>query len=211
MAELMQLSFMSFIIVGLGTMFLIGEILVNMRGIFALLGIFLITTFFYTNIPDPNMIIIMFIIYIIGLILIVIDGKVLNDGTLTVLGIGSMIASVSITAPNLTSGIYSVIWIIVGALLSLAFLKIFKPRKMWGKIALKNRVTTEARHTTLTEKYKNLISQSVITLTDMKQTGTVKINDKEYSAVSTGNLIKKDKKIKVISVDGTKIQVESID
>src|SRR5699024_509001 len=138
MAELMQLSFMSFIIVGLGTMFLIGEILVNMRGIFALLGIFLITTFFYTNISDTNMFII-FIIYIIGLILIVIDGKVLNDGTLTVLGIGSMIASVSITAPNLTSGIYSVIGIIVGALLSLAFLKIFKPRKMWGKIALKDR------------------------------------------------------------------------
>src|SRR5699024_18631 len=158
------------------------------------LGIFLITTFFYTNIPDPNMIIIMFIIYIIGLILIVIDGKVLNDGTLTVLGIGSMIASVSITAPNLTSGIYSVIGIIVGALLSLAFLKIFKTRKMWEKIALKEQITTEAGYTTLTEEYKNLISQNGINLTNMKPTGTVKINEKEYSAVSTGNLIKKDKK-----------------
>src|SRR5699024_1875237 len=154
--------------------------------ILALLGIFLITTFFYTNIADPNMIIIMFIIYIIGLILIVIDGQVLNDGTLTVRGIGSMFASVSITAPNLTSGIYSVIGIIVGALLSLAFLKIFKPRKMWGKIALKDRLTTEAGYTTLTEEYKNLISQSGITLTDMKPPGTVKINEKEYSAVSTG-------------------------
>src|SRR5699024_7672535 len=199
MAELMQLSFMSFIIVGLGTMFLIGEILVNMRGIVAVLGIFLITTFFYTNIPDPNIIIIVFIIYILGLILIVVDGKVLDDGTLTVLGIGSMSASVSITAPNLTSGIYSVSGIIVGALLSLAFLKIFKTRKMWGKIALKDRLTTEAGYTTLTEEYKNLISQSGITLTDMKPNGTVKINEKEYSAVSTGNLIKKDKKIKVIS------------
>src|SRR5699024_373605 len=201
MAELMQLSFMSFIIVGLGTMFLIGEIFVNMRGVFALLGIFLITTIFYVHITDPIMIIIMFIIYIVGLILIVIDGKVLNDGTLTVLGIGSMIVSASITAPNLSSGIYSVIGIIVGALLSLTFLKIFKPRKMWGKIALKDRLTTEAGYTTLTEEYKNLISQSGITLTDMKPTGTVKINEKEYSAVSTGNLIKKDKKIKVISVD----------
>src|SRR5699024_11523374 len=96
--------------------------------------IFLITTFFYINIPDPNMIIIMFITYIIGLILIVIDGKVLNDGTLTVLGIASMIASVSITAPNLTSGIYSFIGIIVGALISLAFLFIFKHIRMVGKI-----------------------------------------------------------------------------
>src|SRR5690625_4083100 len=92
MADLIYLSFMSFIIIGLVRMFLIGEILVNMRGVFALLGVFLITTFFYINIPDPNMIIIMFIIYIIGLLLIVFDGKVLNDGTLTVLGIVSMIA-----------------------------------------------------------------------------------------------------------------------
>src|SRR5690625_2498568 len=109
---------------------------------------------------------------------------------------------------------------------------------MWGKIALKDRLTTEAGYSTLTEGYKNLISQSgvtltvmkptgtikingkrykniirqnEITLTEMKPTGTVKINEKEYSALSTENLIKKDKKIKVISVDGTKIQVESID
>src|SRR5699024_12826831 len=119
---------------------------------------FINTTFIYNYILDTYMINIMFIIYIIGLILIVIEGKVLNDGTLTVLGIGSMIASVSITAPNLTSCIYSVIGIIVGALLSLAFLKIFKPRNMWGKIALKDRLTTEAVYTTLTEEYKNLIS-----------------------------------------------------
>src|SRR5699024_3617997 len=153
-------------------MFVIGEILVDMRGIFALIGIFLITTFFYTNMQDPNMISIMFIIYIMCLILIVTDGKVLNAGTLTVLGIVGMSASVSITAPNLTSVIYSVIGIIVGALLSIAFLKIFKPRKMWEKIALKDRSTTEAGYTTLTEEYKNLISQSGITLTDMKPTGT---------------------------------------
>src|SRR5690625_1952036 len=125
MDELMQLSFMCF---------------VNMRGIFALVGVSLITTIYSINITDLNMIIIMFIIYIIGLILIVIDGKVLNDGTLTVLGIGSMIASVSITAPNLTSGIYSFIGIIVGGLLSLTFLKIFKPRNMCGKIALNDRL-----------------------------------------------------------------------
>src|SRR5699024_12118331 len=117
--------------------------------------------------------------------------KVLNDGTLTVLGIGSMIASVSITAPNLTSGIYSVIGIIVGALLSLAFLKIFKPRKMWGNIALKYRLTTEAGYKTLTEEYKNLISQSEITLTDMKPTGTVKIYEKETHADYTDKQKKK--------------------
>ncbi len=208
MNELLQLSFMSFVIVGLGTMFLIGEVLVNMRGIFALLGVFLITTFFYINIPDVSMIIIMFIIYIVGLLLIVIDGKILNDGTLTTLGIASMIISVSIAAPDLASGIYSVIGIIVGALLSLIFLKIFKPRKMWGKIALNDRLTTEEGYTTLTEEYTMLEGLTGITLTELRPTGTVKLNDKEYSAISTGNLINKGEEIKVINVDGTRVKVD---
>lgn len=210
MNELMQLSFMSFVIVGLGTMFLIGEVLVNMRGVFALLGIFFITTFFYTHIPDVSMIVIMFIVYIIGLLLIVIDGKILNDGTLTTLGVVSMIVSVSIAAPDLSSGIYSVIGIVFGAASSLVFLKIFKRRKMWGKIALKDRLTKEEGYTTLTEEYTMLEGLSGITLTDLRPTGTVKIGEKEYSAISTGNWINKDVKIHVISVDGTRIQVDEI-
>lgn len=210
MDELMQISFMSFVIVGLGTMFLIGEILVNMRGIFALLGIFFITVFFYTHIPDVSMIIVMFIVYIIGLMLIVIDGKILNDGTLTTLGVISMIVSVSITAPDLPSGIYSVLGIIIGAAASLLFLKVFKSRKMWGKIALKDRLTTEAGYTTLSEEYKMLIGQTGVTLTDLRPSGTVKINDKEYSAVSTGNWVHKNEEIEVINVDGTKVQVDKI-
>lgn len=208
MNELLQFPVMSLAVVGLGTMFLIGEVLVNMRGLFALLGIFLITTFFYIHVPDTSMIIVMFIVYVIGLLLIIIDGKILNDGTLTTLGIGSMIVSVSIAAPDLASGIYSVIGIILGALSSLIFLKIFKKRKMWGKIALKDRLTTEEGYTTLTEEYMLLEGLTGVTLTDLRPTGTVKINDKEYSAVSTGNLIKKDEKILVLSVDGTKIQVD---
>lgn len=210
MNELMQLSFMSFVIVGLGTMFLIGEVLVNMRGVFALLGISLMTIFFYTHIPDVSMIIVMFIIYIIGLLLIVIDGKILNDGTLTTLGVMSMIVSVSIAAPDLASGIYSVIGIIVGALSSLIFLKIFKPRKMWGKIALKDRLTADKGYSTLTKEYTMLEGITGQTLTDLRPTGTVKLNEKEYSAISTGNLIKKGEEIQVVSVDGTRIQVDKI-
>lgn len=211
MNELMELSFMSFVIVGLGTMFLIGEVLVNMRGVFALIGISFITVFFYTHIPDVSMIIIMFIIYVIGLLLIVIDGKILNDGTLSTLGIVSMIISVSIAAPDLSSGIYSVIGIVLGTLASLIFLKIFKHRKMWSKIALKDRLTADKGYSTLTDEYTMLEGLSGHTLTDLKPSGTIRINDKDYSAISPGGLIKKSQKIQVINVNGTRIMVDIID
>lgn len=205
---LFDLSWLSMIIVGLGTLFLIGEILVNARGFFALIGITFITIYFYTFVPDVSMIIIMFVIYMIGLLLIIIDGKILNDGTLSTLGVVSMIISVSIAAPNLASGVYAVIGLVIGGLASLLFMKIFKKRPMWSKLALKDRLTTEDGYTTLTEEYKNLKNENGITLTDLRPSGTIVIKKKEYSAITTGGWIGKGIEIKVINVDGTKIQVE---
>src|SRR5690625_4394139 len=69
------------VITGFATMFLIGEILVNMRGFFALLGIGFITVYFSVYV-ETNSLMMMLLIYFVGLILIVIDGKLLNDGTL---------------------------------------------------------------------------------------------------------------------------------
>src|SRR5699024_3713984 len=88
------------ILVGFGTLFLLGEILVNMRGIFAILGISLIVFYFYIYLADPSTFTIMLIIYFIGLLLIIIDGKIINDGTLATLGLAGMILSVVLTAPN---------------------------------------------------------------------------------------------------------------
>src|SRR5690625_7035498 len=101
MEAILNSDWIGLVIVGLGTLFLLGEILVNMRGIFAILGIGLIVYYFYHNLMDPSTFIIMLIIYFIGLLLIIIDGKLLNDGTLATLGLAGMILSVVIAAPNL--------------------------------------------------------------------------------------------------------------
>src|SRR5690625_743478 len=114
METLLQFDWIGFFIVGFGTLFLLGEILVNARGIFALLGISLITIYFYLFLTEPAMFAMMLFIYFISLLLILIDGKLLNDGTLGIIGLIGMIFSVAVASPNLYAGLYAVLGVILG-------------------------------------------------------------------------------------------------
>jgi|GEM_PF-765598 len=210
MDVIFQSDWISLFIVGFGTLFLIGEILVNMRGIFALLGISFIVIYFYTYLTDPTSFAIILIIYFVGLLLILIDGKIVNDGTLATLGLAGMILSVIIAAPNFFAGIYAVLGVLVGGALSFTFLKIFKRRNMWSKIALKDRLTKEAGYSSLNEEYEQLVGKTGITITDLRPVGTIRIENDEYSGVSNAQWIEKGTEIKVVEVDGTKILVNKV-
>src|SRR5699024_12834519 len=124
MAEILQSDWIGLILVGLGTLFLLGEILVNLRGIFGILGVFLIVLYFYTFLPDSGQFALMLFIYFVGIILILINGKLLNDGTLVTLGFAGMILSIVITAPNLYAELYAIIALIILVRTSFIFLKI---------------------------------------------------------------------------------------
>lgn len=200
-------DWIGFIITGFATLFLIGEILVNMRGIFALLGIGFITVYFSVFLATDSLLI-MLIVYFVGLFLIIVDGKLLNDGTLATVGLASMIISVALPAPNLMAGVYGVLGVIIGGAASLLFLKVFKKRKMWSKITLKESLTSEAGYNSMSEEYESLLGEEGTALTDFRPVGTIQINNKTYSAVTNGQWIEKNSNIKVVAVDGTKVLVE---
>ncbi|MFB1050799.1 NfeD family protein [Paraliobacillus sp. JSM ZJ581] len=205
----LDISWISFVIVGLGTLFLIGELLVNMRGFFAILGFGFIAIYFL-NYLEPNMFMIMLIIYLIGILLIIIDGKLINDGTLATIGVICMVLSVGLSSPNWTAGLFAVSGVFVGGVSSLAFLKVFKKRKMWGKLALIDQLTEEKGYSTMNRSYKMLVGEKGDTLTDMRPVGTIRVNGEDYSAVSNGQWIEKGTPITVKQVDGTKILVEQL-
>ncbi|WP_072887693.1 NfeD family protein [Ornithinibacillus halophilus] len=205
--EIFTYDWIGFVITGLATLFLFGEILVNMRGLFGLLGIGFITVYF-TVYLETGSLIIMLILYFIGLLLIIIDGKVLNDGTLATIGVASMIVSVALPAQSFAGGVYAVLGVLIGGGLSFFFLKVFKKRDMWTKITLKDRLTTEAGYNSMNEAYKDLVGLEGITLNDLRPVGTIRIDNKDYSALSNGQWIEKGSAITVVQVDGTKILVE---
>lgn len=210
MDAILSADWIGFVIVGLGTLFLLGEILVNMRGFFAILGIGFIVFYFYNFLMDPSTFVTMLIIYFVGLLLIIIDGKILNDGTLAILGLAGMILSVVLAAPNLYAGLYAVIGVILGGGLSFTFLKLFKKRNMWNKIMLKDRLTKEEGYSSLNKEYEQLVGKKGLTVTDLRPVGTIVIEDKDYSAISNAQWIKKGTSVQVTQVDGTRILVKEL-
>lgn len=204
-----ELEWIGLVITFLGTLFLIGEVLVNMRGLFALLGIGFITVYFGAYVGTES-VILMLIIYFVGLVLIIVDGKIVNDGTLATIGMVAMLTAVGVAAPNVPTAVFAIIGVILGAACSFFFLKVFKRREMWTKIALKDQLSKEAGYNSMNMEYEKLVGKEGITLTDLRPVGTVKINGKDYSAQADGKWIKKDTTVIVVQVDGTKIQVEEI-
>lgn len=204
----MNTEWIGLFFVGLGTFFLLGEVLVNMRGIFALLGIGFITLYFYTFLFNPSSIALMIVIYFVGLLLIIIDGKLVNDGTLATIGLASMILAVALAAPNIFAGLYAVLGVILGVAFSFILLKFFKRRNMWQKIALKDRLTTEAGYSSLSKEYEALLGKEGLTVTDLRPVGTVRIDNNDYSAISNAEWINKGTRVIIVQVDGTRILVK---
>lgn len=208
--QLFQTDWIAFFITGLGTLFLIGEMLVNMRGVFALLGIGFISVYFAVY-QDTSTLLLMLIMYFVGILLIVIDGKVVNDGTLAIIGVVTMLAAVALAADTVASGLYAVIGVLLGGGGALFFPKVFKSRNLWSKITLKDRLTTEDGYSTMNQEYIKLVGERGITLTDLRPIGTIEINGREYSAISNGQWINRGKTVKVVQVDGTRILVTLIE
>ncbi|TFJ94102.1 NfeD family protein [Lentibacillus salicampi] len=202
-----SMDWIGFILTGFATLFLIGELLVNMRGFFGLLGLGFITVYF-TVYLETGSFIIMLIIYLAGILLIMVDGKLVNDGTLATIGLACMLLAVALAAPNLFAGMYAVIGVLIGGFSSPLFLKVFKRRDMWSKITLKDQLTKEKGYNSMNQSYEKLLEEQGVTLSDLRPVGTVRINNKNYSAISNAEWISKGSDVKVIHVDGTKILVE---
>ena len=60
------------------------------------------------------------------------------------------------------------------------------------------------------ESYDDLLGLEGIAYTPFRPSGNILIDDKKYDAISEGEFIKKDAKLKVILVNGNKIVVKEI-
>ncbi|UFT97794.1 nodulation protein NfeD [Radiobacillus kanasensis] len=207
--ELLDLDWITFVITGLGTLFLFGELLVNRKGVFGLLGIAFISVYFLSYL-EPGTFFLMITIYFVGLLLIIIDGKLLNDGTLSTIGTVAMLISVGLTAPNWTAGFYAILGVIIGGLSSFLFLKVYKRRDMWTKMALLDRLTKEEGYNSINSSYESLLNETAVTVTDMRPVGTIRIGEQEYSAISNGKWIEKGTSVRIAQVDGTRILVTEL-
>lgn len=204
---LLNFPAVGFFVIAAASMLLFGEMLVKARGIFGLIGIGLMAVYF-SYFLQPDNLIWMGLLYLVGLLVIILDAKLMNHGFVALVGLAMMIAALAIPAPSLLYAVLAGMGLLVGLGLSFLFLKVFPSRGLWSKLALHDRLTDELGYNSINEGYRELEGRFGITVTPFRPSGTVDIDKKTYSAVTEGKWLNSGLEVVVTSVDGTRIVVQ---
>ncbi|PYZ94288.1 hypothetical protein CR194_01760 [Salipaludibacillus keqinensis] len=204
--EFLDQAVFGFMVVFIATLFIFGEVMVRTKGLFGVIGIVIMAIYFSYHLTTGDSFWVV-ILYLIGLSLIIFDGKVTTDGTIAGIGILFMILGLALPAPGLTYGILVGMAFVIAAPSSYLFTKVFPKRNMWEKMTLKDQLSSEHGYNSMNEDYVDLVGKTGITKTPFRPTGTIEIEGKLYSATSDNQWIKEEEKVKIISVDGTRIVI----
>ncbi|RSL30922.1 nodulation protein NfeD [Salibacterium salarium] len=202
----LEYASVGFLVVFLGTLFLMGEMLVKAKGLFAVLGIAFMSLFFSFHIDAGGSMWII-ILYVIGICLIILDGKVISDGTIALFGALLMGIGLAVPTPDVTYGVLVVFGYLTGLFASGLFLKVFASRNLWSKMTLKDQLGSEQGYNSMNQTYKELEGKQAKTLTPFRPTGTIIFDGRHYSATSGDQWLEAGETVRVLSVDGTKILV----
>lgn len=210
--DILNIASVGFFVVFLGTLFLFGELLVKVKGLFGIIGIGIMATYFSFHITAGSGIgLWVALLYLSGIFLIVIDGKFITDGTVALLGIFLMILGIAIPSPTIIYGFLVAMALLLGAGTSTLFMKVFPSRNIWSKMTLKDRLTGDLGYNSLNQSYKALVGRKAVTITPFRPIGTIEIDGQYYSATSDNHWLAAGTKVEVISVDGTKILIRKIE
>ena len=146
-----------------------------------------------------------------GILAIILEVFVPSAGIIGIAGLGSIIASVVIAYQRLGTLIGSIYLAVVLVLVPVFIVLYFKffprsPVSRW--LISQDRQEPERGYSSFTpEKYVDLIGKEGTSLTILRPVGMVRIDGQKYSAVTGGEFIEKNKPVKVVKVEGSRVVV----
>ncbi|TCP31129.1 NfeD-like partner-binding protein [Scopulibacillus darangshiensis] len=204
---ILDLPVVGFIVILLAALLLFGEMIVKTKGVFALIGGVLFLLYFSHHLSHKSPAL-MIVLLAVGLLLIILDGKLITNGSVAAIGIVLMILACALPTPSVLYGTMVSIAFIIGVAGSFSFLKVFPARGYWSKLTLVDQLSSEQGYNSMNASYQDLIGQDGVTATPFRPVGTVEIEGKTYSAVTNGIWLEKGTAVKVVSADGTRIVIE---
>ena len=146
-----------------------------------------------------------------GIVAIILEVFVPAAGIIGIAGVGSIIASVVIAYQRLGSLVGSIYLAVVLVLVPVFIVLYFRffPRSPVGRwLISQDRQGPDKGYSSFTpEKYVDLIGKEGTSLTILRPAGMVRIDGQKYSAVTGGEFIDKDKTVKVVKVEGSRVVV----
>ncbi|MFW5979117.1 MAG: NfeD family protein [Halanaerobium sp.] len=148
------------------------------------------------------------VLFITGVILILAEVFVIPGfGIAGISGITAVMLSLFFIFPNTTIAVSVLLAVVLFTMIiAVIMFKKFGSSRFWKRISL---VNSSKNYYTSSSK-KDYLGQEAKTLSKLRPAGMIEIEGKRIDAVSEGAFIEKDKKVKVISVSGSRVVVKKI-
>lgn len=198
------------ILLTIGSLGLVLELYSPGFGIPGFMGLSALLLFFYGHLVAGLAGYETLILFVLGIGLIILE-FFLPGGIVGFIGFVAILASLFLATDNVVHlGISILIAIGVSILASILMIKVFgKKMKIFKKIILTDSTNTESGYVS-NKNRTELIGLEGYTLTDLRPSGTVIIQDERIDVVSEGSFILKDRRVKVIKVEGARIVVREV-
>lgn len=151
-------------------------------------------------------------LFFIGLIAIIVEFFVPAAGIIGIIGGGSIIGSVVMAYLDygiLTGSAFLLGALILTPLIIIFYFKIFPKTIIGKKLILNTNQSHELGFTSYTQdKYMNLTGCSGLVLKEMRPVGIVEIEGQRFTAITNGEYLKQNSRIKVFKVEGNRVFVK---
>ncbi|SFE28857.1 NfeD family protein [Alteribacillus iranensis] len=195
------------ILLSLGSLGLILELYSPGFGIPGIMGASALFLFFFGHTIAGFAGIESIIMFIAGLVLILIEIFVPGFGVFGILGIGAIIASMFFAS---FSAVHMIISILIAALLSIVAIamlfKTFGKKGPMKKLVLQDSFSSDEGYVSHTSR-DELIGKVGSSLTPLRPSGSILVEEERLDAVSEGGYIEENQKVKIIEVQGARIIV----
>lgn len=150
------------------------------------------------------------ILFALGIGLILLEFFV-PGGIAGAVGFLAVIASFFIASDNIVHmGISLLIALSASIILSILMIKVFGKRmKLFKRIILTDSTSTEKGYVSNKNRLE-LIGVEGVTLTALRPSGTILVDDERIDAVSEGAFIPKDRKVRIVKTEGARIVVREV-
>ncbi len=153
------------------------------------------------------------ILFVIGLLLLLAEIFFIPGfGLAGIGGIAAILTSIFLTFGNIVQATYSILIALGVSIIGLLLLiKYIPSTRTWRKFVLSTEQKKELGYTVGTKDLKRLTGKEGIAITPLRPSGIVEVNGKKLNALTQGEYVDSNTKIKIISVEGNKIVVEAVD
>lgn len=132
-------------------------------------------------------------------------------GICGVLSVLSMFAAVVVVAPSMEIALMQIVLALVVAIaIVVVSLKCGKTRRVWNKLILSEKTTTDKGYLSQPLNINDLVGKTGVAATSLRPAGAAMIDDERIDVITEGIFIDAGENVKVVKVDGSSVIVVRI-